>query len=222
MASAELFDTVDLLYCQAVMLEEWNPARGRFFVAYRARHGFTSLIGNGVVDEFRTVSGPILLAPAEILGGVYDVGMLLAELRDVDAPIDTGWPPLTIGIDAPAPALEADWREELLKAMQDQRSRGSAPWSSNRLRGDVAGHALDILRSSLAGETVATVIVTDAALLPSQLQRLTDVDDAAISIAVSKGNRLPYVEEGEFHKVYAVSEARLKELESGLKQLLRE
>ena len=221
MSGTALFQTVELPYCQLVMPEIWNAPRGRFFVAYRARHGFTSIAGNGVVDEFRTISGPVLLTPSALLGGIYDAGMLLAEERHVEAPIDTGWPPLTIGLDAPAPAMNADWRQEFIEAAQAQQSRGNVPWESTRRNVAVDALSIDVLQCSIGGNPAATVIASDAPLLPAQLTRLADQDDAPISVAVSTGNRLPYVEGGELHSVEVVPESRLAELTSGLRELLR-
>jgi hypothetical protein len=97
MNKPSLFRMLDLPWCQAFLLENWNAAPGRFFVGYQVSGNFSALLGHGVVDEFRTISGPLLLAPADSIGGIYDAGMRLADARDVEAPIDQGWPPLTIG-----------------------------------------------------------------------------------------------------------------------------
>jgi L-aminopeptidase/D-esterase-like protein len=222
MTSAGLLRLVELSYCQVVMLEPWDAARGRFFVGYRTRHGFSSLLGNGVVDEFRTISGPILVAPTSLLGGIYDAGLRLAENRDVEAPIDSGWPPLTVGVDIPAPRLETGWAEQLLAAIREQRSRASAPWQTHRDSVAVDGESADLLQCRLAGQAAATLIVTDAPLLPAQLERLADLDNAPVTVVVSTGNRLPYVEAGELHNVDIASEARLLRLAQAIGQRLRE
>lgn len=221
MSDNRLFRTVSLPYCQAVMLESWDAPRGRFFVAYRARRGFTALLGNGVVDEFRTLSGPILLSPSALLGSIYDAGMRLAESRHLEAPIDTGWPPLTIGIDAATPTLLPGWQDEMLDAIRAIQSRGSVPWASNRQSDAIDGLSIDVLRCSQAGESVATVIITSIPLLPAQLERLADMDAAPVTVAVSTGNRLPHIEAGELHQVDVVSEARLGTIAAKLRLLLR-
>lgn len=215
-----LFRTVALDYCQAVMFEQWNPPRGRFYVAYRTRHGFTSLLGHGVVDEFRTISGPVLLAPSALLGGIYDAGMRLADARDVEAPLDMGWPPLTIGIDVKNEAPGAGWQQDMITAMQQQAGRGTTPWNSLRRRGAAGDYSIDVLLCSLEDERAATVIVTDAPMLPQQLERLADVDNAPITVAVSKGNRLPYVEAGQLHEVDVVPDGGVKQAADTLRQLL--
>ena len=220
MRDGQLFDTVDLAYCQVVMPEPWDAPPGRFYVAYRARGGFTALIGNGVIDEFRTVSGPILVAPTALLGAIYDVGMRLGEERDIEAPIDSGWPPLTLGIDVVAPEPTGNWQAEMLDAMKSRKSSGPAPWKSNRRSATIDGLSIDVLRCSLAQKLVATVIVTDAPLLPAQLERLADVGEAPVTVALSTGNRLPYVEAGQFHEVDVLPERRLEALVERLERLL--
>jgi hypothetical protein len=227
MSDADLFRVVELPYAQAVMLEAWNAPPGRFFVGYRARHGFSALLGGAVVDEFKTISAPILLAPAVVLGGVYDAGMQIAELRDVEAPIDSGWPPLTIGIEVEAPDMAADWQIEFLGAMQDANSRGSAPWRNRRRQaridnGSIDNVSIDILQCLTDEQPFVTIIVTSARLLPAQLERLADMDTAPLTVAVSSGNRLPYIETGERHTVTALSEAQLRELTAGVHELLSE
>lgn len=216
-----LFRIVELPYCQALMLEEWNAAPGRFFVAYRARHGFTSMLGHGVVDEFRTISGPVLLAPAAIIGGIYDTGMRLADLRDVEAPIDQGWPPLTIGIDVGPQRKPADWRKQMLRAIRENTSAGSAGWDSRRREVSIDGVKLQSVQCSVAARAAATIVVTDAPMLPEQLARLADTDGAPITVAVSTGNRLPRLQDGELHDVGAVSESRLDAVVRSLEKLLR-
>lgn len=212
MAEAALFQVVETPYCQAIKFEQWDADPGRFFASYRTRHGFNAMLGNGVVDEFRTISGPILLAPTASLGGIYDVGLRLADARDVEAPIDQGWPPLTVGIDVTAPDRPDNWIAQILSAIQQQKNAGPAPWV-NTIRAEQCGdYCLQALRCSVEEQLMATVIVTDAPMLPQQLERLADLDSAPVTIAVSTGNRLPRVSAGEYHKVDVVSESRLASL----------
>lgn len=223
MAGDALFRLVSTEFCQAVMLEEWNAPPGRFFVDYRARHGLTSVLGNGVAEEFRTISGPILLAPAGIIGGVYDAGMRLADERDVEAPLDQGWPPLTIGVDVKAPPLQADWKRRLVETLQSrQASEDFGLWSSRERDIDAGEHRIRILQCAAAGVPAATVIVTDAALLPQQLGRLVDTDHAAMTLAVATGNRLPRVEDGDLHHVEVAAEATVQAMVQAIRWALRE
>jgi hypothetical protein len=208
MAERPLFNVVELPYCQALMLEHWNADPGRFFVGYRTRRGFHGLLGHGVVDEFRTISGPVLLAPTSILGGIYDAGMQLADARDIAAEMDQGWPPMTVGIDVTAPLRADNWVAEFLSAIQQEKNIGEAPWK-HTMRAAGGEFNLQIMQCSVGELPVATVIVTDAPMLPQQLERLADFDSAAITIAVSVGNRLPRVSANEFHQVDVISEQQL-------------
>lgn len=223
MNSGDLMRIVTTPYCQVVMLEDWDAPPGRFFVDYRSRHGLTTVIGNGVIEEFRTLSGPILLSPAKIIGGVYDAGMLLADERDVEAPIDQGWPPLTIGVDVDAPVMQAGWKDELIDALQSGTNVGEFGLWGSRLREiSVDQIKVNILQCTLAGRAVATIIVTDAGLLPQQLGRLADTDTAAFTVAVATGNRMARVQNGELHVADVVSESTLHSITDSLQQFFRE
>ncbi|MDH4125318.1 MAG: P1 family peptidase [Gammaproteobacteria bacterium] len=220
MAEPALFRTIDMPFCQAVQFEHWNAAPGRFFVAVRTRGAFTAMLGNGVVEEFRTLSGPVLLAPASALGGIYDAGLRLADARSLDAQIDQGWPPLTIGIDVTAPARPADWIALFLDAIRQQKSAGTPPWQNKVRAARVADYRLQRLHCHVDGKQAATIIATDAPLLPQQLQRLADRGDAPVSLAVSLGNRLPRVDAGEMQQLTAVSEQTLALLVASARRLV--
>jgi hypothetical protein len=200
---------IDLPFCQVLMLEEWDAVPGRFFVACRTAGNFTKLLGQGVVDEFRTISGPILLSPADTIGGIYDAGMRLADARDLEAPIDQGWPPLTIGIDVAAPERPDDWLEHLLIALKTEQSTGAAPWSNEYSSASAGEYQIETVRCSITADIVACIVVTNAPMLPPQLERLAEVGDAPITVAVSVGNRLPRVSAGELQQVDVISEAQL-------------
>lgn len=219
MTDAALVRVVDLPYCQALMLEHWDAPAGRFFVGYRARHGFASLLGNSVVDEFRTISGPVLLSPTTLLGGIYDAGMRLADARDLDAPIDRGWPPLTVGIDVVAPQRPDNWLSQLLAAIKSQASAGKAPWKYSLANSRTENDLLSGFRCSTNGLVAATIMVTDAPLLPQQLEQLADTDDAPITIAISTGNRLPRIAANELQNIAVVSERRLATLSDAAREL---
>jgi hypothetical protein len=201
------------------MFERWDAAPGRFFAALRTRGTFTALLGHSVVDEFRTVSGPILLAPAATIGGIYDAGMRLADARDLEAPIDQGWPPLSIGIEVAAPARPDDWIAGFLDAIQHQTSTGTAPWQYNLRDARAGDYRLKRLHCVSDRQRAATIIATDAPLLPQQLQRLADCGDAPVTVAVALGNRLPRVEVSELQRIDVISEQQLALLLSAVQRL---
>ena len=219
MRKSPLFRLLELPFCQALMFEPWNAAAGRFFVALRSRGAFSALLGNGVVEEFRTISGPVLLAPSTILGSIYDAGMQLADARDAALPIDQGWPPLTVGIDVAAPERPDDWLALLLDAIRQQKSVASAPWQHNLQTVQAGDYRLQVLECRVAAKSSVTVIATDAPLLPQQLQRLADLGTAPISIAVALGNRLPRVAAGELQQLDVVSEQGLLSLVASASRL---
>ena len=167
------------------------------------------MLGQGVVDEFRTISGPILLSPSSAIGGIYDVGMLLADERDVDAPIDQGWPPLTIGIDTVPVDRSDSWQAELLDAMMTQESVGMPPWRNEMTAGKAGIFRVETFSCETDTGTVARLYACDAPMLPQQLQCLADIGDASITVAVATGNRLPRISDGFLHDVDAVSESQL-------------
>ena len=219
MTDVALIRAIDLPFCQALMLERWDAPPGRFFIGYRTRHGFSALLGNGVVDEFQTISGPILLSPTTQIGGIYDAGMRLADARNVEAPIDQGWPPLTVGIDVVAPQRPDNWMSQFISAMQSEAGDRSPPWEYSLSNSRVGSDLLNGYRCHVDGQVAATIIVTDAPLLPQQLEQLADVDDAPITLAVSTGNRLPRTAANELQKITAVSELRLAVLSDAARDL---
>ena len=200
------------------MFESWNATPGRFFLAYRTRRDFSRLLGHGVVDEFRTISGPILLSPASMMGEVYDAGMQLADARDVEAPIDQGWPPLTVGIETKTQEPPDDWQAKILRAIKLERGAGTAPWTSQIVHASAGKHTVSIMRCSTDKHVAACFVVTDAPMLPEQLGRLAEIDSAPITVAVSTGNRLPRVTQGSLHQVDVVSEGQLKILVGAVQQ----
>lgn len=132
--------------------------------------------------------------------------MRLADLRDVEAPIDQGWPPLTIGIDVKVPDRNGQWRDDMLSALQSGSGKGSPPWENKRRSSAADQYKIQSVKCVLGGRTVACIIVTDAPMLPEQLDRLADTGDSPITVAVSVGNRLPRVQNGEWHEVDVISE----------------
>jgi hypothetical protein len=57
------------------------------------------MTGLQVVDEFGTMSGPVILVPETEVGLAYDGALTLAFERDDGLAIGSGWPPVVIGFD---------------------------------------------------------------------------------------------------------------------------
>ena len=68
---------------------------------YRAAYAGdgAEMTGVQVMDEFETMSGPVLMAATTSLGEVYDVALTMAFARSAELEIGSGWPPVVIGID---------------------------------------------------------------------------------------------------------------------------
>ena len=216
-----MFKRVETPYCLAVMMEAWNAPPGRFFVAYRARHGYRALIGNGVVDEFRTTSAPLFVCPTALLGKIYDAGMALADRRDVEAPLDLGWPPLCMGLDGIDAELPPEWRDEFLDTLTGQ-VKGSAPaWPVRAASAAAGDYEVEILSCGGAGPTDRVRIIgTTAPMLPGQLERLADTDDSALTVAIATGNRIVRAKNAEPQALKAVSESTLAGLVAAARALL--
>jgi D-aminopeptidase len=59
-------------------------------------HAFTGL---AVLEDFGTLSSPIVLCNSTTVGVAYDALITLGHRRDPDLPTDEAWPPVVIGID---------------------------------------------------------------------------------------------------------------------------
>lgn len=57
------------------------------------------MTGVQVIDEFETMSGPVLLSDTTSLGETYDAALTMAFARNADLEIGSGWPPVAIGLD---------------------------------------------------------------------------------------------------------------------------
>ncbi len=183
-------ETATLPYCTVLLPEPLAARRGRLFAAYRARGGYRWLLGQGVLDEFGTLSSPVWLAPWELLGKMYDFGLAFGLRRDPDMSIEGGWPPICIGLDLPAPPLPSGWENELSVAIE----RGvPAAGTGDRLgRLTVGAHRLD--RYRLGG---VTILETDAPLLPHQLGRLCDASGGDLALAMATAQRITRSRGGE-------------------------
>jgi hypothetical protein len=200
-----IFELLERPYCSILRVERWNAPAGRWFVAYRARHGYRWLLGTGVVDEFATVSSPFFIAPRALLGRVYETGISLAHKRDAEMALDLGWPPFCAGIDKPAGDLPPDPEADLLALMTEPSATSAA---RPELDLKIGRYALERWRFN---DEVA-VIGTDAPLLPQQLGRLCDVDASPLTVALAKGNRVMRPRDSRAQELEAVSEGVLNEL----------
>ncbi len=200
-----MLEAVSLPWCTVLLPEPIDSGRGRLFAAYRARRGYRWLLGQGVLDEFGTLSSPVWLAPSELIGRMYDFGIAFGFRRDPELPVDGGWPPVCIGLDLPAPPLPAGWESELTAAIE---GAGATAGPGGRVeRSTVGARRLD--RFTLAG---VTILETDAPLLPHQLGRLCDASSADLTLAIATGQRIVRSRDGAPARVRAVSESALEAL----------
>ena len=221
MEGRPMFRRIETSYCMVLLLEPWNSPPGRFYLAYKGRHGFRAVIGNGVVDEFHTTSAPLFICPTPLLGSIYDAGMLLAEQRDMEAPLDLGWPPFCMGLELAAPELPGDWQTRFLDVMTGLVPGDPVSWAVSSESAMLGTYQLQYVRCG--GPSVAnqvTVIGTDAPLLPGQLERLADVDDSGLSVAIATGNRIVRSETNRPQEIAAVSEEVLDSLVLRTRKLL--
>lgn len=205
---------VALPFCRVAMMAPWNEPAARRFAAYRCRDGFPRLLGHPVIDEFATLSSPVL-GPSALAGKLYNAGLSLGHRRDPEMGLDLGWPPLVVGLGrVPAPELPADWEEQLLAALAaapgDGEPLAAADAFGRRQVGDWR------LERVACGEAV--LWATDAPLLPKQLGRLCEVSAEPFSCAV---NTRPLLRPADpaLHTIAAVSERRLDELLAAAREL---
>lgn len=216
-----MFKRIETPYCLAVMTEAWNAPPGRYFLAYRSRHGYRALIGNGVVDEFRTTSAPLFVCPTALLGKIYDAGMALADRRDVEAPLDLGWPPLCMGLDGIDVELPESWRDEFLDTLTGSREGSAVSWPVKAGSAAVGDYEVEVLTCGGDGPADRVRIVgTTAPLLPGQLERLADTDDSALTVAIATGNRVVRADNAKPQTIQAATEKTLSELVAAARTLL--
>ena len=103
--------------------------------------------------------------------------------------------------------------------MQAGAIDGSPPWKYSLANSRAGNDSLSGFRCHADERLAATIIVTDAPLLPQQLERLADVDDAPVTLAISTGNRLPRTAANELQTTNAVSERRLAVLADAARDL---
>jgi hypothetical protein len=197
-APEPLLRRVALPWVTALLVEPADAPAGRWYAAVRGEGDGPKVLGLGVLEEFGTISSPILLAPRSVLGEVYDAGIALAHRRDAELPLDAGWPPLVVGLDLPAPELPPDAEERLLAALAAGDGTETPPATTTV---EVAGHRLETVR--FPG---ATVVATDAPLLPRQLAALAAAA-APFAVAVATGNRVRAADGGRTVEVRVAAQA---------------
>jgi hypothetical protein len=215
-----LLEPIRLPYCDVLMTEAWDAPPGRWFAAFRTRHGFRWMLGHAVLEEFGTISSPVFLTPRALLGKIYDAGISLGHRRDREMSVDLGWPPLCIGVEGEAPSLPEDWQAQLLDAITSGTSAAgmSAPQMQRR---EAGGDALELLRlpaTERAGSVC--IIACSAPLLPQHLGRLCDLDDSGLTLAFATGNRVTRQERARAQALTAASESRLNGLVDALAGML--
>lgn len=201
-----VFDVVETPFCKVIRIGSWNESPHSYFIAYHALNDFRHVLGLPVIDEFATFSSPVFFAPIPILGKIYNAGISLGHRRDPEMSIDTGWPPLCIGYDAPAPELPADWEARLLAEVQGREGA--------EVQGSGVMEGYEVQKITI-GET--EVIATDAPLLPKQLRRICESSPAPFCIAFATGNRLTRTEKSAPLQLHAVSERVLAAIAAGVK-----
>lgn len=192
-------------FCQVVMLDEWDAPPSRFYAAYSVRGAGRWILGHPVVDEFATISSPIFVTPRSLLGKIYNAGISLGHLRDAEMALDSGWPPLCVGVDLPPPDLPADWEQQLLEMIQGS----SIDTPRSRHQGHLQSRSFPTHDLELYRLADAVVVVVSAALLPRQLARVCEAVQSSVAIALSVGNRIVRSDRGQPGTVRMVSEATL-------------
>jgi hypothetical protein len=153
------------------------PALELYAAAY-AGDG-AELTGTQVLDEFGTMSGPILVVPEQILGSAYDAALTFAFDRDADLAIGSGWPPLVVGLDedlgGAARGMDAADLAPLFRE-SERVSVAEGPvklgYATKKVGGTtIEAHAV-VRRSSTLESICLVVLVTDASIGPRELRRL--------------------------------------------------
>gem|GEM_PF-5133844 len=186
-----LFNVISVPPFQAILIEKWNAAAHRFFLAYRALDDFRHVLGLPVVDEYATFSTPIFFGPIAVLGQLYNVGITLGHNRDPEMGIDQGWPPICVGIETDQ-KVEQDWEEKLLSAVKIVKWEDSSEPQTQVFR----TQGVD-------------VFATSTPLLPRQLKRVCQISTAPLAIAFSTGNRISG-QKGKLLDIQIASEAALE------------
>lgn len=181
---------------QVILIERWNAPAHRYFLSYSVIGDFRHVLGLPVIDEFATFSSPIFLGPKSLLGQLYNVGITLGHQRNLEMPLDQGWPPLCIGTNTdqkPSPG----WEVRLLDAIKSQEYDRS----THAVNPAIQVHRMDEI----------TFYATDLPLLPRQLRRLARQGRTPFTLAFSTGNRIAGTD-GKTLSVKVASEAAFEQL----------
>lgn len=148
------------------------------------------LTGCQVIDEFETMSGPVMICPVSALGSAYDVALTQAFARSDDLEVGSGWPPVIIGLDLAIPVsvaslarADADGIEVFLLdgALQSVAVLVTALDLSVATLGRLASSARSVLRSPL------TLVIAVSTATPGAGGRPWSVEtDAAVRRALEK------------------------------------
>ncbi|MEZ5331074.1 MAG: hypothetical protein R2991_03255 [Thermoanaerobaculia bacterium] len=212
-APEPLLRPVTLPWATALLVEPVDAPAGRWYAALRGEGDMPRVLGLGVLEEFGTLSAPILLAPRSVVGQVYDAGIALAHRRDPELPLDAGWPPLAIGLDLPAPELPEDAEARLLAALDAGEGAVEPPTIRSA---EAAGQRLELV--PFPG---AVVLATEAPLLPRQLAALAAAAPP-FAVAVALGNRVTAGKRGRAVDVRVASEATVTALVAATRDLIAE
>ena len=74
-------------------------AERKLFIGRFAVDGGAAMTGLGVAEDFGTFSSPIVLAPAPVVGQVYEGLIAYGLARDPGLTTEAGWPPVVVGVD---------------------------------------------------------------------------------------------------------------------------
>jgi hypothetical protein len=188
-----------------------KPAALELYTVAYAGTG-ADMTGVQVIDEFGTMSGPIVLVPESLVGLAYDGALSLAFERDEGLAIGSGWPPVVIGLDVRRGA-ERMVAEDLAPLFRTPARRMPASIEvGTRFGGGAIGFAaLHISDRSVEAFAIVVhdnvaevarqvgVVVTDAQLGPRELRRLAASAHGALSpslgafvVAISVGDPIRY------------------------------
>lgn len=123
------------LYCglTAVLPYPLATKERRLYLGRWAADGAFALTGLQVQEDFGVFSSPMLLVPPAAMGQVYE-GLLAYGLgRDPGLDLDTGWPPVVLGVEELNPpalvhrqAIEPQLRQALQRADAEAVAEGNA------------------------------------------------------------------------------------------------
>ena len=132
--------TVDLhTGITAIVPYPTEVAERKLFIGRFAVDGGDAMSGLGVAEDFGTFSSPIVLAPAPVVGRVYEALISYGLGRDTGLSTDAGWPPVVVGVgdtarNDPALAYEKVEQSRLAAALANARA-GAVPMGNAGIGG---------------------------------------------------------------------------------------